>query len=543
MFLSGDTQAQSHYARVPTISHPRNGFSIAKRHLTTIQFDKLFPMYVKYIYPGDTLAIQHHMMARLQTQVSDLFDDLYFDLHAWFVPMRLLQKNWANYQFNTQDTPAQDNSALQSPRLNLTTLPGVTKKFPAKSLFDYMGYPTDADYTASSQHINVYAPLAYNLIWNTNYRDENLQNPVAFDPTLTTYNYSDFNLLYRGRRHDKFTSSLPWVAKGILPVVPINGTAPITGIGKKNGDFSIANASARETNGTTQTYTIASNIDGTAATNNEYYVLGSAVNNGYPRIFANLTAGLSYLLLNDFRTTASVQQLLEADARGGTRDVESIKHRWGVQVPDFRMQRPEYLGGQTFSFDGHVVPSTAETATNPQAHLTSFSQAMNTFNVTHSFVEHGIFMILVSCRSNLTYQQTLNREFSYQTRYDWYQPEFANVGEIAVKNKERRAIGTDLIDNAAYGYQEYAYWMRYDDNMVTAEMRSSYPQSLDYKHMAFDEAGLPPLNGTNIQSYTPIDRNIVVASDISDPIQINSLVKGTIARTLPMYSVPGLTRI
>ena len=396
---------------------------------------------------------------------------------------------------------------------------------------------------ASSQHINVYAPLAYNLTWNTNYRDENLQNPVAFDPTLTTYNYSDFNLLYRGRRHDKFTSSLPWVAKGILPVVPINGTAPVTGIGKKNGDFSIANASARETNGTTQTYTIASNIDGTAATNNEYYVLGSAVNNGYPRIFANLTAGLSYLLLNDFRTTASVQQLLEADARGGTRDVESIKHRWGVQVPDYRVQRPEYLGGQTFSFDGHVVPSTVETATNPQAHLTAFSQAMNTFNVTHSFVEHGIFMILVSCRSNLTYQQMLNREFSYQTRYDWYQPEFANVGEIAVKNKERRAIGTDVTDNGAYGYQEYAYWMRYDDNMVTAEMRSSYPQSLDYKHMAFDEAGLPPLNGTNIQSYTPIDRNIVVASGTSDPIQINSLIKGTIARTLPMYSVPGLTRI
>ena len=184
-----------------------------------------------------------------------------------------------------------------------------------------------------------------------------------------------------------------------------------------------------------------------------------------------------------------------------------------------------------------------ETANNPQAHLTAFSQAMNTFNVTHSFVEHGIFMILVSCRSNLTYQQMLNREFSYQTRYDWYQPEFANVGEIAVKNKERRAIGTDATDNGAYGYQEYAYWMRYDDNMVTAEMRSSYPQSLDYKHMAFDEAGLPPLNGTNIQSYTPIDRNIVVASGTSDPIQINSLIKGTIARTLPMYSVPGLTRI
>lgn len=543
MFLSGDTQEQSHYARVPTISHPRNGFSIAKRHLTTIQFDKLFPMYVKYIYPGDTLAIQQHMMARLQTQISDLFDDLYFDLHAWFTPMRLLQKNWANYQFNTQDTPAQDNSALQSPRLDLTTLPGATKKFPAKSIFDYMGYPTDADYTGSSQHINVYAPLAYNLIWNTNYRDENLQNPVAFDPTLTTYNYSDFNLLYRGRRHDKFTSSLPWVAKGILPVVPINGTAPVTGIGKVNGNFVIGTQSnIRESNGTLQTYTISSNIDGTSG-DNSYAVLGTATTNGYPRIFANLTAGLSYLLLNDFRTTASVQQLLEADARGGTRDVESIKHRWGVQVPDFRINRPEYLGGQTFSFDGHVVPSTVETATNPQAHLTAFSQAMNTFNVTHSFVEHGIFMILVSCRSNLTYQQMLNREFSYQTRYDWYQPEFANVGEIAVKNKERRAIGTDLIDNAAYGYQEYAYWMRYDDNMVTAEMRSSYPQSLDYKHMAFDEAGLPPLNGTNIQSYTPIDRNIVVASGTSDPIQINSLIKGTIARTLPMYSVPGLTRI
>ena len=543
MFLKTDTMtSNAHYASVPTISRQRNSFSIAERHITTIQFDNLYPMFWRYTYPGDTFNIQHLMMARLQTQISDLFDDLYFDLHAWFVPFRLLQTNWSRFQFNTQTAPGQDNTSLTTPKIDLTTL---TSGFPDKSLYDYLGFPTNTStLAASTEHINNYLGRAYNLIWNTNYRDENFKNPVVVDlddgPDLP----SDYVLLPRGKRHDKFTSALPFLQKGTAPGVPILGSAPVLGIGKFDSTFSLTNVATRESDSTTSIYANAAPFDGNTTAGGTF-IVEKKTTDGFPNIRADLSAGLAYMFINDLRLTASVQHLLEGDARGGTRDVESILHRWGVQVPDFRMQRPEYLGGQTFTFDGHVVPATAGyndgTTDQPQAHLTSFSQAMNSFNFTHSMVEHGVMMILLSARSNLTYQQGLKRELSYQTRFDFYQPEFAHLGEVAMKSKEIQMTGTSATDNAVFGYQEYGYELRYGENRVTAEMRSDYPQSLDYKHMAIDFGPTPPaLNGPFINSFTPIDRNIVVASGTSDPIQINSMVKGTMARTLPMFSVPGI---
>lgn len=559
MFLRTDTgSATSHYAMVPKISRQRNQFSISEKHVTTCQFDGLYPINWKFIYPGDTLSIKHQIMARLTTQVSDLFDDLYFDLHAWYVPMRLLQTNWARYQFNAQPGGYhQDNSALTSPKIDLNTLPIITtgqKGFAAKSTYDYFGFPTNTIASTNTdildnEHINNYLGRCYNLIWNENYRDQNLQDPVTVDLDDGPDNYTDYdNILPRGKRHDLWTSALPFLQKGDPVGAPITGTAPVTGIGKVNGNFSIGSQSnIRESTGQTATYSTSSFIDGTSG-DNAYAVKGTAVTGGYPQIFADMTVGLSYMLINSLRLSVAVQQLLEADARGGTRDVESISHRWGVQVPDFRIQRPEYLGGQTFSFDGHVVPSTAGYNDGiddiPQGHLTAFSQSMNSMNVTHSFVEHGIFMILLSLRSNLTYQQGLWRELSHQTRLDWYQPEFSNIGEQSMLGKEIEFTNIATDNNTAFGYQEYGYWLRYGMNRVSAEMRSSYAQSKDYKHMAEDYGGVRPnLNAAWIQSSTPIDRNITVSSSLADPVEINSLMSGTIARTLPMYSVPGLTRI
>lgn len=537
MFLSSDTSQNAHYAQVPTISRQRNSFSIAEKHVTTMQFDYLFPMFHKYIYPGDTLSIQMNQMVRLQTQVSDLFDDLYIDLHAWFVPMRLIHNNWARFQFNTKETINQDNSGLTTPKIDLSTIPGGAS-FPAKGIYDYFGFPTKATFAGSTQHINNYLGRAYNLIWNENYRDENLQNPVPVDKGDGPDNVTNYNMLRRGKRHDKFTSALPFLQKGNPVGARIMGTAPVTTTGQTpritGGGITNANLESALS---------PSRIN--AAGN--FSTVTTLAWGDQTGLQADMTAGLSYMLINDLRLSASVQQLLEADARGGTRDVESIMHRWGVQVPDFRMQRPEYLGGTTFDFDGTVVPATAGYTTGsdelPQAHLTAFSQAMNSFNVTHSFVEHGVFMILSSARSNITYQQGLQRELSYKTRFDFYQPEFANIGEVAVKSKEVEWDGYDATGDTTFGYQEYAYELRYGENRVTSEMRSSHPQSLDYKHMATDFGGSPTLNSGFITSTTAIDRNIVVASGTSDPIQVNMVTKGTIARTLPMFSIPGITRL
>nr|QJB19270.1 MAG: major capsid protein [Microvirus sp.] len=564
MHLKTDTtSAQSHYAQVPTISHSRNAFSVSERHLTTAQFDYLYPIYVKNMYPGDTLSVQQAVMARLQTQIQVLYDDLYFDLHAWFVPLRLIQTNWARFQFNAQPSgPSQDNSALTTPNVDLTTL--GAGGFTSKSLYDYFGYPTKINLTGNVQWINNYWARAYNFIWNNDYRDENLQNPVVVDLDEGPDLASDYVLLKRGLRHDRFSSCLTATQKGASITLPIAGSAEVWGsrsaaattykqneapiIAYENSLYGAtglnAGVSFQGVNAAA-TGAAASHTGGTIGAQFSFAnkALSVAFNaTALPPFYADLSTATS-ATLNQFRQSFAIQHLLEADARGGTRDVESIQHRWGVTVPDFRLQRPEYLGGQTFTFDGHVVPQTSHTTGGyPQAGLTQFSQAQSSMKITHSFVEHGVFMVLLSMRSNLTYQEGLLRDLTYKTRYDFYQPEFANLGEVAVLNSEIYCQGTSA-DIQTFGFNEYAYELRYGMNRVSGEMRSNYATPLDSRHMAYDFASLPTLGSAFIQSATPISRNIFISAATADPVQLNTLVVGTCARTLPMYSIPGLKRM
>jgi hypothetical protein len=543
MFLSTDTSQQAHYAQVPTISHSRNSFSVEKVHKTTIQFDGLFPLFWKYMYPGDTLSIQQHIMARLATQVGTLYDDLYIDAHAWFVPFRLIQANWARYQFNAQPLgPSQDNSSLTSPSIDLSAL---SAGFGAKTMYDYcqFGDPS-VPLDAYSGHVNNYIARAINLTWNENYRDQNLQNPVVVDLDDGPDDPDDYKtILKRGKRHDKFTSCLTAQQKGAAVTLPLGTSAPVVSSGDRlfKLAFGTTSATSRQITGTDQGGTGVLTLPTTSSLPQNMEWLGpngTAVNG----IEVNLSAAVA-ASVNSLRTSIAVQHLLEADARGGTRDVEAIQNRWGVTVPDFRLQRPEYLGGATFTFDGHVVPQTSESGTTPQGTLKQFSQSLSSLNINHSFVEHGVFFILVSARSNLTYQYGLARELSYQTRFDWYQPEFANLGEVAVLNKEIFFQGDDGDDEGVFGYQEYGYELRYSDNYVSSEMRSSYATSKDYLHMASEDITLPTLSSAFIESNTPISRNIVVSAATADPIELNTIVKGSCARTLPMFSIPGLTRL
>lgn len=538
MHLRTDTSSEQHFSRVPTISRSRNAFSIAEKHVTTIQFDYLYPLYWKYIYPGDTLSISQAIMARLQTQIGPLYDDLYADIHAWFVPMRLLQTNWARFQFNAQPTgPSQDNSSLTTPKITTTSLTGG---FVAKTLYDYLGFPTETGtLAADGEHINNYLGRCYNFIWNENYRDQNLQTQVVVDVDDGPDNPADYVLLKRGKRHDRFTSCLTALQKGTAATIPLGTTAPVYASGNLKLTQGTDDRTLRMNSGSG---TVAWDVNPTATSNNVR--AGTVASTSDTGLLANLAAATS-ASVNLLRSSIAIQHLLEADARGGTRDVEAIQHRWGVTVPDFRLQRPEYLGGATFSFDGHLVPQTSATSgSNYQASLAQFSDSLMSWNVNHSFVEHGVFMILISCRSNITYQEGLQRELSYRTRYDWYQPEFANLGEVAVLNKEIYFQGAGAAaDQQTFGYQEYGYELRYSMNRVTGEMRSNYATSLDSRHMADDYSALPTLGSAWIVSNTAISRNIAISAATADPIQLNTLVAGRIARTLPMYSIPGLLRL
>lgn len=537
MFLSSDTKQQSSFSRVPTISHSRNSFSIAKTHKTTMQFDGLFPLYSQYMYPGDTLSVTQSIMARLATQVGTLYDDLYIDAHAWFVPMRLIHTNWSRYQFNAQPLgPSQDNSSLLAPTVDLS---GLTTGFVAKTVYDYLNFGDPAvALDTSVALINNYLPRAINLTWNENYRDQNLQNPEVVDLDDGPDDPDDYSpILPRGKRHDKFTSALTAQQKGTATSIGLSGSIPITRISNAPA-WRVYDAGSDTATGDGE------NILTTGASPTQLEGGGNQLSLDPQGGIVGSAASLIFTV-NALRTSIAVQHLLEADARGGTRDVEAIANRWGVQVPDFRLQRPEYLGGQTFTFDGHVVPQTSQTATTPQGTLVQFSQSMSSMNINHSFVEHGVFFILLAARSNITYQQGLSRELSYSTRFDWYQPEFANLGEVAIKNKEIYFQGTaaGLADDDTFGFQEYGYELRYSDSFVSSEMRSSYTTSKDFLHLADDYSTLPTLGSAWIESQTAISRNLVVSAATADPIEISSIVKGSIARTLPMFSIPGLTRL
>lgn len=545
MFLSTDTaDQQSHFATIPQISKPRNAFGISERHLTTINFDYLYPVWHKLIMPGDTLSMSQAMIARLTTQISVLHDDLYFDIHAFFTPMRLVQTNFNRLYWNEKVTgPSQDNTGLTTPSIpsgiDGTSATGIA----SKTLYDYFGYPTKVRNTAGTHYLTNYLPRMYNLIWNEHFRDQNLQTPVVVDLDDGEDALTDYVLLKRGKRHDRFTSGLTSLQKGTASSLPLGSLAPIIGIGKQTTNFTAGSTNVYETNnGSVVNYPNAININPGSADSN-FFVKGNAASSATPQIYADLSQAVA-ASINDFRRSVAIQHILENDMRSGTRAIEASENRFGVAPDDKTLQRPQYLGGMTFSFDGRIVPQTSSTSgSNYQAGLAQYSETMNQFDLTHSFTEWGYVMILISARSNITYQEGIPRELSYRTRYDFYQPEFANIGEIAVLQQELFQSGTAADYQTVFNYQEYGYEMRYGLNRVSGEFRSNYATSRDYKHCAEDYSVAPTFSASWIQSNTRINTNLSVSTATADPIEINSLVKGKIARVMPMYSVPGLTRI
>ena len=194
-------------------------------------------------------------------------------------------------------------------------------------------------------------------------------------------------------------------------------------------------------------------------------------------LYADLSAA-SPVSINDLREAFQVQRLLERDARGGTRYTEIIRSHFGVVSPDARLQRPEYLGGSSSSVRITPVQQNSSTdTTSPQGNLAAFGIAADTFHgFTKGFVEHCVVIGLVNIRADLTYQQGINRMFSRRTRFDFYWPSLAHLGEQEVLNKEIYAQGNATFDDAVFGYQERYAEYRYFPSQITGKFRSTYAQ-------------------------------------------------------------------
>lgn len=505
------------FSQVPQAKIQRSTFDRSHGYKTTFDAGNLVPFFLDEVLPGDTFNCKVSAFARLATPIYPIMDNMFMDTHFFFVPTRLV---WDNFKkFMGEQTNPGDSIDYTVP---VTGMSGVHAA--AGGILDYMGLPTGV-----SIQPNILPIRAYWLIYDEWFRDQNLQNSagVAKDDTGTVItNSTDYTwngIAKRGKRHDYFTSCLPWPQKGDSIDLPLGDKAPIAMDTLVNSNVSVYSTA----------YSEYRSLDTDMSLLNLSATAGTEVNN----IYADLSTATA-ATINQLRQAFQIQKLLERDARGGTRYIEIIRSHFGVTSPDARVQRPEYLGGGSSAINITPIAQTSETTTTPQGNLAAMGTASFTdHGFTKSFTEHGYVIGIVSVRADLTYQQGVNRMWSRSTRYDFFWPSLAHIGEQAVLNKEIYANGT-ATDDQVFGYQERYAEYRYKPSQITGQLRSSHATSLDAWHLSQDFAGVPILNATFIEENPPIDRCIAVPSE--PHFIFDSYISLRCARPIPLYSVPGL---
>lgn len=550
---SVNRSTQHLFSQIPSTQIPRSVFDRSHGYKTTFNSGFLVPFYVDEVLPGDSFKLTATLFARLATPIVPFMDNLYLETFFFFVPNRLVWDNWQ--KFNGEQKNPTDSTDFLIPTVSGTNVQNQT-------LWDYFGLPTNVD---KALKVNALPFRAYNLIFNEWFRDENLQESLKVPTGDGPDNLSDYSLVRRGKRHDYFTSCLPWPQKGPGVEISIGGQANVTG-SLTSWPGSITYNMTATDGATVKPSTISLKLypeTVSAPTDNSRIATfdqASFVATGFTaqttRGNVNVTAtrgdisGFGFsgkadlstaspISINDLRQAFQIQKLYERDARGGTRYTEILRSHFGVISPDARLQRPEYLGGSSARISINPVQQTSATnETTPQGNLAAFGVVSDSFHgFSKSFVEHGYVFGFVNVRADLTYQQGLNRMWSRQGRFDFYWPVLAHLGEQAVLNKEIYAQGT-ADDDKVFGYQERYAEYRYYPGQITGKFRSTDPQPLDSWHLAQKFSSLPTLSSQFVQDNPPVERVVAVTSE--PQFLFDSYIRLKCARPMPVYSVPGL---
>jgi len=515
------------FSQIPRANIPRSVFDRSHGHKTTINAGVLYPIFVDEVLPGDTVNMNASVFARLATPIVPAMDNLYMDLFFFAVPLRLV---WSNFQkfMGEQDNPG-DSTDFQIP-----IVAAGASGFAAETIYDYMGLPIGVP----NLEVSALPLRAYKLIFHEWFRHQDLQASTKPPTGDGPDGPAVFALLNRNKRHDYFTSCLPWPQKGPGVNLPLSESIDVT---------------ERDPNIGPQ-FTYGGGIDVNQElqhpASNTQVQWGDVAQPAAPLHWAdpNLMVEATSVTINALRQAFQLQKLMERDARGGTRYTEILRSHFGVVSPDARLQRPEYLGGGTIPVNIHPVPQTSATgayAESPQGNLAAFGTAAGKgAGFSKSFVEHSIIIGLVSVRADLNYQQGLHRMWTRQTKYDFYWPALAHLGEQAVMNEEIYAqdattLGTtgEPVNKEAFGYQERWAEYRYAPSKITGQFRSTFAQSLDTWHYAQHYTALPTLSDGWMQEDPDVDRTIAVPT--YPHFLLDAWFRIKHARPMPTYSVPG----
>lgn len=512
------------FSQVPSATIPRSSFNRSHGLKTVFDAGFLVPIFVDEVLPGDTFNLRTTLFGRLATPLKPVMDNLFLETFFFFIPNRLTWTSWQKFN-GEQDNPGDSTDFV---------IPTMTGTAPAEgSLADHFGIPPGIN--PALNDINALPFRGYNLVWREWFRDQNLQTSPIVDTGDTASDFANYTLLRRGKRHDYFTSALPWPQKGDPVTVPLGEQAPIVaGVG--TGPVYLRSEP------TTPLY---ANLNAATAE----VEIGTTAEPGTDReLYADLSAATGFTI-NELRQSFQIQKLLERDARGGTRYTEIVRSHFGVVSPDARLQRPEFLGGGTSYISMNPVAQTTQStdegagnpnlAATPQGNLAAYGTVTGrNHGFTKSFTEHGYIIGLVNVRADLTYQQGLNRLWSRQGRYDYYWPALAHLGEQVVHNREIYVSNDAAIDDGVFAYQERYAEYRYKPSEIHSRFRSSSTATLDFWHLSQDFASLPTLSAQFIEDNPPVDR--VIAVQTEPHMLLDCYFNLRCARPMPLYGVPGL---
>lgn len=536
------------FTKVPVRKVPRNMFDLSHEVKMSGKFGWLYPVLLHECMPGDSVHDQMTAMVRFAPMLAPIMHRCTVKTDAFFIPMRLVTNHWENFITGGQ-------SGLIEPVLPYYTPIGINNNAPGiepedwmekGSLWDYFGLPTLVGVPAggfTDEHFSALPFRAYYKVWNDWFRDPNLDDEMDLDLELegdVSAGLATKNLLalrQRGWERDAFTGALPFAQRGPAVLMPLSGsgnvewgdplgTGPVlmetvTGAGPATGAMEVglttawvdsAGTGIRPQEGMAQV-----EIDGTTT-------------------------------INDLRTALAIQRWLENNARGGARYNEQIFAHYGQTVPDYRLQRSEYLGGGRQAVQISQVLATAENAaeTIPVGDLAGHGISVGKTNkFRYKCQEHGYIIMIMSVVPTPAYMDGVEKMWFRESRYDFAFPEFANLGEQEVKSKEVFfSFDADhkINNNGLFGYNPRYWEYKYKQDRVAGDFRDN----LLFWHLTRKFTSRPALDSSFVRvqedggaAEEPLTRIFAVQNG-ADYLWMQLFHRLTCKRPLPYFGVPQL---